>query len=294
MIMPINPTVSVILPVYNGGIFLADAISSILNQTYKDFELIVIDDGSTDRTAEVLDHFRKQDDRVRLISRPNRGLVASLNEGIDMARGRFIARMDADDISYPNRLERQLQLLQCDPDLDLVAARAILIDENNQITGAFSFALQHQDICKRPWLGFHFAHPTWMGKTSWFQKYRYALTNSDRCEDQEILTRSYLNSKFCTLDEVVFAYRIRSETDWQQLFKTRCSVLKMQQHYFQSDGPYQFLIIAHIVFLAKICLDYCKKITGCNFQPVTSGVKPADVAIWRNVIVDLAKKKILL
>lgn len=106
------PTVSVVLPVYNGGKYLAEAIESILGQTFTDFELLVIDDGSTDGSLQVLRDFEQKDNRIRLHTRENRGLVPTLNELIQMSRGTWIARMDADDIARPERLARQLDWLE--------------------------------------------------------------------------------------------------------------------------------------------------------------------------------------
>lgn len=100
--------VSVLLPVYNGEKYISEAVDSILKQTYENFELIIIDDGSTDKTLSILKEYEKNDTRIRLISRANKGLIASLNEGAELALGEWIARMDADDIAMPNRLERQL------------------------------------------------------------------------------------------------------------------------------------------------------------------------------------------
>lgn len=108
---PISPTISVLLPVYNGEKYLAEAIDSILAQTFTDFELIVINDGSTDGTLANLQHYQTIDTRIRLVSRENKGLVATLNEGVNLARGEWLARMDQDDIALPHRFERQLQWL---------------------------------------------------------------------------------------------------------------------------------------------------------------------------------------
>jgi glycosyltransferase involved in cell wall biosynthesis len=104
-------TISVIMPVYNGEQFIGKAIESVLNQTCKDFELIIINDGSIDSTGKIIANYRKTDRRINIISRENRGLVYSLNEGISLAKGKYIARMDADDISLPTRLEKQLQYM---------------------------------------------------------------------------------------------------------------------------------------------------------------------------------------
>ena len=105
---PQDRAVSVVMSVYNAERYVAEATESILNQTFEDFEFIIIDDGSTDKSLKILERYAKQDDRIRLISRANRGLAASLNEGIELARAPLIARMDADDVSLPERLDKQV------------------------------------------------------------------------------------------------------------------------------------------------------------------------------------------
>ncbi len=118
---PAPPAISVILPVFNGERFLAEAVESILGQSFSDFEFIIIDDGSTDRTAEILRGY--DDRRIRLLPNPrNLGLTQTLNIGLEVARGRFIARMDADDIALPDRLARQMAYFDAHPDVVLVGA----------------------------------------------------------------------------------------------------------------------------------------------------------------------------
>ncbi|MDX8439875.1 glycosyltransferase family 2 protein [Mesorhizobium australafricanum] len=112
-----RPLISVLLPVYNAEPHLAAAIGSILRQDYDRLEVIAIDDGSTDRSLEILERYRRDDSRVSIISRENRGLVASLNEGLAVAKGELVARMDADDFAYPWRLSRQEALFGARPEL---------------------------------------------------------------------------------------------------------------------------------------------------------------------------------
>ena len=107
-----TPLVSVILPVYNAEQFIGQALESMLQQTFDDFELIAIDDGSTDHSLEILKKYASADKRIKILSREHSGLVASLNRGVETARGKWIARMDADDIAMPQRFERQLQWLE--------------------------------------------------------------------------------------------------------------------------------------------------------------------------------------
>lgn len=121
---PAGPRISCLMPVYNGERFLAEAVDSILAQTMGDFELVVVNDGSTDRTAEILARYAGADPRVRVVDRPNGGIVAALNTGLAVCRGEFVARMDADDVSLPERFAFQTAYLDRHPGCVLVGGLA--------------------------------------------------------------------------------------------------------------------------------------------------------------------------
>src|SRR5690606_4071494 len=116
-----QPLVSVVLPVFNAGPHVEPALASICLQDYKRQEIIVIDDGSTDDSLARIERIARKDARVRIISRPNRGLIATLNEGLALAQGDLIARMDGDDIAYPTRISRQVEAFEATPGLALCA-----------------------------------------------------------------------------------------------------------------------------------------------------------------------------
>ena len=125
---PAAPRVTVLLPVYEAERFLAEAVESILAQTLRDFELLALDDGSRDGSAAILDRYASLDPRVRVVRRPHTGLVATLNAGLALARGELIARMDADDVALPQRLERQAETLDRDPGLVCIGGSYEVID----------------------------------------------------------------------------------------------------------------------------------------------------------------------
>ena len=141
-----NPAVSVIMPVYNTERFVAETTESVLAQTFADFEFIIIDDGSTDRSREIVENFARRDPRVRVISRPNKGLVATLNEGLAAATGPLIARMDADDLCDPRRFELQVTRLNEDSGLVAVGCCAAAIDEDGNRLGDYATPLGHEEI----------------------------------------------------------------------------------------------------------------------------------------------------
>jgi hypothetical protein len=129
----VQPLISVVMPVRNGERFVAEAIDSILEQSHRHLELIVVDDGSTDGTAEILARYASRDDRFVVCRHPSSlGISASRNHGFRVARGAFLAVMDADDISVPHRLERQLQFLRSNPDIGVVGASVQQIDEDGR------------------------------------------------------------------------------------------------------------------------------------------------------------------
>jgi len=129
------PRVSCLLPVYNGEAFLREAIRSIQAQSFTDFEIVVVDDGSTDGTPEILAQLASDDPRIRVRRQPNGGIVAALNAGIELCRGEFIARMDADDIALPDRFEVQVRHLEAHPGCVLVGGVAKQLAPDGSMLG---------------------------------------------------------------------------------------------------------------------------------------------------------------
>lgn len=141
-----TPTISVLMPVYNAERYVAEAVESVLGQTFTDFEFLIVDDGSTDGSPAILRKYAARDPRIRLISRPNTGLVVALNEMLGLARGEFAARMDADDISLSDRLERQVAYLRGHPDCVAVGTRVELIDADGDRLCEFHGPTAHEAI----------------------------------------------------------------------------------------------------------------------------------------------------
>jgi glycosyltransferase involved in cell wall biosynthesis len=179
------------MSVFNGEPFVAEAVESVLNQTFGDFEFIIIDDGSTDGTAEILSRYRKIDSRVAVREQTNRGQVPSLNSGCALACGRYIARMDADDIALPERLERQISYLEENPQVVLLGSLVDFIDASKRELAPIPFPTEDEGI--KRWLfdlhGVPFSHPTVVFRTEAFravQGYRPAFAPA---EDYDLLIR---------------------------------------------------------------------------------------------------------
>ena len=140
-----KPLLSVVMPVYNGEKFLNKAIESILNQSFGEFEFIIINDGSTDNSQKIIESYT--DNRIKAIKKQNTGLIDTLNMGISASTGEWIARMDADDISYPTRFEEQLKFIQ--DDIAVIGSQACLIDEFDNICGETRFDCENDKIRKK-------------------------------------------------------------------------------------------------------------------------------------------------
>lgn len=248
------PAVSVAMPIFNNGKPLREAVLSILYQTFEDWELILIDDGSTDGSVDEISDIL--DPRIRFLrDGTNKGHAARLNEAIDLARGGFFARMDGDDISYPDRFRCQVEYLHSHPEVDLLGVGAMAISEESEALGVYNFPSQHEQICAAPWRDIYLMHPTWMGRTEWFRRHHYAVPASYLCEDRELLLRSFQSSRFAGLPETLFAYRIRSRFNWCKAFQTRIALCKVQCRHFLRNRQYWSLVLACLMLFGRIALD---------------------------------------
>jgi glycosyltransferase involved in cell wall biosynthesis len=200
--------VSIILPVYNAEKYLEKSISSILQQTYTNLEVIIIDDGSTDGSFEIIESFAKSDCRIISISRSNKGLVETLNEGISIATGKYIVRMDADDVSYFNRIEEQVDFLRKNLEYVIVGSWADVIDVNGDIVGVYNYP-KVNDFYIRIGLFWHnqFIHPSVMIRSGVLKECGYS-PKFKHVEDYELWTRILKYGKGHNLDKSLIKYRI--------------------------------------------------------------------------------------
>lgn len=210
------PTISVILPVYNGEKYLRSAVESILTQTYPDFELILINDGSTDGSGEILDSF--QDERIRRIDHShNQGLISSLNEGITLAGGEYLARMDADDISLPARFERQLAYLQAHPRVGVLGNQVRFLDEKlDETVWEYHYPSGHSEIAWKMMFMNIIPHPAVMLRRDILPQGLVYDPDYPTAEDYELWTRLIFKTEFANLDEVLLHYRRHAETVSEQ------------------------------------------------------------------------------
>jgi len=206
--------VSVVMSAFNCQSYIAGAVESILQQTFRDFEFIVIDDGSTDGTAGILRGFERTDPRVRLISRENRGLIKSLNEAVSLSRGSLIARMDADDIALPHRLERQVEYMSQHPETVVVGSKIVLIDRAGAPLMRWKHALTHAEIVRRLFQGDGSAltHPAIMMRRKAFDAVGGYDHRFNATEDYDLYLKLSEVGGLANLDEVLFHWRQHSES----------------------------------------------------------------------------------
>jgi len=208
-----NPRVSVVLPCYEAERFLAESLESLLGQTFGDLEVLAIDDGSSDGTPEVLERFATRDARVRVLRNDvNRGVIETLNRGVAEARGEIVARMDADDVAAPTRIERQVEVLARRPEIDLVGTAVEVID------GESGRRLRPRPVrCLGPG-GARFAslfatpamHMTIAVRAEAMRLYPYGgAPESLHTEDYEMFARMLEDGRgFCNVDEPLMTVRV--------------------------------------------------------------------------------------
>lgn len=224
------PEISVLLPVYNAERFLAKAIDSILVQTFENWELIIVDDASTDSSLQLIEKYN--DPRiVLLVNNKNRGISSSLNRAVAQARGRYLARMDADDISRPERLANQYEFLEKHPDIAVCGCWVRCFGMSKQV-----WCYPQSDAVAKSWLIFEppFAHSAVMFRHEIFSetcRYNEEFTHA---QDYEIWSRLAKDHKFSNLQEVLLEYRIhedqtgRKQSKWQQQFADRVRISNLE------------------------------------------------------------------
>lgn len=220
-----NPEISVIFPAHNAERYLPEAIESILFQTFHNFELIIVDDGSTDNTRSIVEEYAKKDSRINpLFNERNLGIVESLNKAIKLSRGKYIARMDHDDISLPERLETQVRFLEEHPEIAAVGSNVILIDNKGDAIGVRKVPETPEEILKGIVLGNQIVHPTVMLRREVFDvvgNYKKVLHAEDYHLWIEMIKKGL---KLYNLQTPLIKYRIIDPHKLTIRHKLRCGV----------------------------------------------------------------------
>lgn len=245
-----TPMVSVIMPVYNGEKYLNEAIDSILNQTYTDFEFIILNDGSTDKTEEIILSY----DDLRIVyvkNEENLQIVKTLNKGIALAKGKYIARMDADDISLPERFEKQMTFMKNNPDIDVCGTWMKTIGYKKDYL--INYPISHNEIKSFMFFNSPMSHPTIFTKKSFYDEYQYS-DEFNKVEDYHLWFRAVNTHIFANIPQVLFLYRLHNnmttiehnDVQVQKADKIRSFVLKqLNPRYSNEDNRLYIKFIRH-------------------------------------------------
>lgn len=306
--MSLRPAISSVLPVYNGEAYVQEAVESILAQTFTDFELIAINDGSTDGSGAILRELATRDPRIVLIDRPNGGLVSALNEGILRARAPLIARMDADDVAAPERFALQLARMTAEPALGVLGSFIRIMDKTGCAIRLGDYPVTPAETARFLEHGCPLAHPTVMMRKDAVVKaggYRGVFSH---CEDYDLWLRiSELGYAIANLSQPLLNYRVHGANvsavhrETQELgtivacLAHRCrkaglpdpvdgverlhpSIIESVPAYLRQDLDAAMFALrhAHISLASKeiveeAWLDYCKLKSTTKRDPVISG-----------------------
>jgi glycosyltransferase involved in cell wall biosynthesis len=253
-----HPVITIAMPFFNSAATLELAIRSLLNQSYDNFELLLCDDGSDDQSLAIARSF--DDPRIICWSDgKRRRLAARLNECIDRARGIYFARMDADDIAYPDRLVHQLAFLVSHPGMDLCGASVMVFGKRGRPLWRFSPEIDHAGIVKSPLRGFPLWHPVWMGRIVWFRRWRYE-ESAWLAQDQELLLRSYRYSVFANLPRILLGYR-KEQISLRKLLRYKLLHIRYVRNQPWDRGPGQSLQLL-FVSMARFAANCAAALAG--------------------------------
>ena len=251
------PRVSVVMAVRDGGPYLEQAVDSILAQTFTDFEFVIIDDGSTDATLEMLQRYQEADRRVRVHHQEHAGLTASLNRACGRARGAYLARMDADDVAFPARLERQVEFLDRHPPVALVGSAVVRIDEQGREIKRSDCPTSHAEIVRALAEYNCFTHPTVMLRKDMLEAvggYREAYRQA---QDYDLWLRLAERHELANLADPLLYYRVYAD---------QVSVRQLEQQ------------IVSVVGARVAARD--RQVTGTDRTPARGHITPGLLREW--------------
>jgi glycosyltransferase involved in cell wall biosynthesis len=266
-----NYLISIAMPVYNVQNTIVPALRSILHQTHENWECIVIDDGSTDNTREIIQSFK--DSRIRIFADGfHKTLPVRLNEAILLSKGSYFARMDGDDVAYPQRLQRQLSYLERHPEVELVGAGIVVFGKDGEAFGKRQGVLSETTWRYRYGLQtVPLAHPTFMGRINWFRRHPYPEWPS-HFQDQQLLLAALGDGGLAVLPEILLGYREEGLTMEKQ-FRYRGCYFKVFKHLRRTLGLAAAISILFVQGL-KLFLDYIAIFTGLKYSLLRNRAAP--------------------
>lgn len=201
------------MTVYNGESYVSEAIDSVLNQTISDFDFLIIDDGSTDSSVSIIKQYK--DERINLVTKEkNTGLIDSLNLGLQLVKGKYVARMDSDDINLPNRFEKQLAILESNPEIQVCGCWLKTFGKKVQVIKHKEF---HDEIVASMLIHCSMTMGSVMFKKKAFERFKFDETKK-HVEDYDFWSRVAWSCKFYNLQEVLYLYRVH-ETQISKVYK---------------------------------------------------------------------------
>ena len=222
-----------------------------------------MDDGSEDDTVKVAQKYG--DHRIKIYwDGKKRGIEYRLNQALSLSRGKYFARMDGDDVAYPKRLERQIRHLEKHPDIDLIGTWVLVFGENGRALGKRTCPENHRAIVSKSIAGFPIAHPTYMGRLTWFQRYKYR-NKAFLCEDQDLLLRSHHYSRFANLPEILLGYR-EQQINFKKIILGRKSWVQCLSHELKQKGEYGLLLRGALEQVLKGVVDCFSVFTALNYR----------------------------
>jgi glycosyltransferase involved in cell wall biosynthesis len=207
-----NPLVSVLIPTYNSELYIKETLESILNQTYKNLEIVVIDDASIDNTINIVKRY--EDKRIRLfINDKNLGISKNMNKGIKLSHGKYLAIMDADDWSYPYRIEEEVKLMEENPKVVLCSGYMDICDENLNIKNRRTYPLTDEEIRRAIVRYDPISHPASMWRMSELLKTGLYSKNFPICRDYDLIVRISEFGKYQNIPKPLIKYRVRKDSE---------------------------------------------------------------------------------
>jgi len=251
------PFLSVIMSVFNGEKYVRETVKSILNQSFRDFEFIIVNDGSTDRTLKILRSFN--DERIKIINQENRGLTKSLNRGIRGSEGRYIGRIDCGDIAFKKKFEVQLNFLEENRDIWGIGTWANLIDKKGNIVGVLKYPTEYEKIRKVIQRYNPFVHPSLVFRKEMFDEIGLYDESFEFAQDYDLMLRAVSKFKIVNLPEVLLNYRISEKAissrkmKKQEYYALKARIKALSQYGYSKLG-YVYLAKPFFSFLVPATL----------------------------------------
>ena len=251
-----NLLVSVVMPAYNSEKYISEAIESILNQTFKDFEFIIIDDGSTDKTWEIIQEYAKKDERITAFkNEKNLNNYATRNKGIKIAKGKYIVWQDSDDVSLPNRLEKQVDFMEKNLEVGICGSYMQIFTDERDLN-IRKYSIEDKDLRKDIFKFSPIAQPAAIIRKSCYEKVGYYDDRFDATQDLDMTFRIGNEFKLANIPEVLVNYRVHSDSiTYTKLNRQIENALRIRKKY-SSGYNYKIDLSGRIACTVAWCMQF--------------------------------------